>query len=66
MAIEALTVLGVGPVCFVLLYAILYRKPYRHFLQTCICVAELYGGAMTFFPEWFTGSPNLVTDSFKV
>jgi hypothetical protein len=65
MAIEALTVLLVGPLCILMVHAIANRKPYRHFVQTCVCVCELYGGAMTFFPEWFTGSPNLVTDSFK-
>jgi len=28
-------------------------------LQVIICVAELYGGWMTFCPEWVDGSPNL-------
>ena len=29
------------------------------FLQIIICTAELYGGWMTFCPEWVEGSPNL-------
>jgi hypothetical protein len=27
-------------------------------------VCELYGGWMTFFPEWLIGSPNLNTNSW--
>lgn len=65
MSIEALTVLAVGPLCLLMVYGIVNRCAWRHLLQVCICVAELYGGCMTFFPEWFTGSPNLVTDSWK-
>ena len=28
-----------------------------------LATAELYGGFMTFCPEWLTGSPNLVTSN---
>ncbi|KAK7921973.1 hypothetical protein WMY93_008875 [Mugilogobius chulae] len=31
----------------------------QHFLQISLCVCELYGGWMTFAPEWLQGSPNL-------
>ena len=36
----------------------------RHFIQITLCVCELYGGWMTFFPEWLVGSPNLNTESW--
>lgn len=36
----------------------------RHFIQITLCVCELYGGWMTFFPDWLMGSPNLNTDSW--
>lgn len=34
---------------------------HRHFVQIALCVCELYGGWMTFFPDWLMGSPNLNT-----
>lgn len=37
---------------------------HRHFIQITLCVCELYGGWMTFFPEWLVGSPNLNTESW--
>ncbi|XP_015417795.1 PREDICTED: emopamil-binding protein-like [Myotis davidii] len=35
----------------------------KHFVQIALCVCELYGGWMTFSPEWLMGSPNLNTNS---
>ena len=35
MAIEALTVLAVGPLCLLAVYGIVYRRPWRHLLQVC-------------------------------
>lgn len=35
----------------------------RHFLQIALSVCELYGGWMTFCPDWLMGSPNLNTSS---
>ena len=79
VTLEVLTVVFCGPLCPVLIYAILKDKPYRycrrfelrfhsalyyifrHYLQIVLCVCELYGGWMTFGPEWLTGSPNLDT-----
>uniref|UniRef100_A0A7S3DH16 EXPERA domain-containing protein n=1 Tax=Palpitomonas bilix TaxID=652834 RepID=A0A7S3DH16_9EUKA len=62
IALEFLTVFGAGPICLLLIYGIWYKKPWRHVLQVILCTAELYGGWMTFCPEWVEGSPNLVTD----
>lgn len=36
----------------------------RHFIQITLCVCELYGGWMTFSPEWLMGSPNLNTNNW--
>lgn len=36
---------------------------YRHFLQVALSVCELYGGWMTFCPDWLIGSPHLDTSS---
>lgn len=60
ISLEILTVFAVGPLCFYLVYAILTRSAWRHVVQVIVCTCELYGGAMTFMPEWLSGSPNLV------
>lgn len=63
MSIEILTVL-VGFICAWNVYCI-YKKLYlRHLLTVIISTAELYGGWMTFCPEWITGSKNLHTETF--
>lgn len=64
VSLEILTVTIVEIFAIVLIYAVIKRKPYRHFLQICLCVCELYGGWMTFCPEWLTGNVNLNTDNF--
>uniref|UniRef100_A0A3Q1EWH6 EBP like n=1 Tax=Acanthochromis polyacanthus TaxID=80966 RepID=A0A3Q1EWH6_9TELE len=35
----------------------------KHFLQVALSVCELYGGWMTFCPDWLMGSPHLDTSS---
>ncbi|XP_058542071.1 emopamil-binding protein-like [Neofelis nebulosa] len=64
VSLEILTVVLDGSLALVLIYAIVKEKYYRHFLQITLCVCELYGGWMTFFPDWLMGSPNLNTDSW--
>lgn len=64
VSLEMLTVLIDGPLCFLLIYAIVKDKFYRHFIQIVLCVCELYGGWMTFCPEWLTKSENLDTSNF--
>ncbi|KAF2678168.1 Emopamil-binding protein [Lentithecium fluviatile CBS 122367] len=36
----------------------------RWFWMMILATAEIYGGWMTFAPEWFTGSPNLDTSNW--
>ena len=61
VSLEILTVLGAGPICCLILYQIVKRDPARHYWSVVLCTAELYGGWMTFCPEWLTGSKNLNT-----
>nr|XP_032800484.1 emopamil-binding protein-like [Petromyzon marinus] len=63
VALEILTVAVAGPLALLLVFAIVQDKHYRHFVQVCLCVCELYGGWMTFAPEWLAGSASLRTDS---
>lgn len=64
VSLEILTVFFDGPLCFLLIYAILKDKFYRHYVQIVLCVCELYGGWMTFCPEWLTNSENLDTSNW--
>lgn len=64
VSLEILTVAIAGPLALLLCYAIVKDRPYRHFVQIVLCVCELYGGWITFCPEWLQDSPNLRTDSF--
>lgn len=59
ISLELLTV-GIGFLCLLLAYGVLHKCSWRHPLQMIVCTAELYGGWMTFCPEWIEGSPNLL------
>lgn len=77
VALEILTVAGGAPLAFYIL--VLIRRSFssssttlsisnshasRHFWTIVLCVAELYGGWMTFVPEWLAGSPYLDTSNW--
>ncbi|XP_038587796.1 emopamil-binding protein-like [Micropterus salmoides] len=64
VAIEVLTVVLDSLLGLLLIHAVLKEKYYRHFLQIVLSVCELYGGWMTFCPDWLVGSPNLNTSSW--
>ncbi|KAF5330262.1 hypothetical protein D9758_014449 [Tetrapyrgos nigripes] len=64
VSLEILTVLGAGPVCCYILWQLVKGDPARHYWIVVLSTAELYGGWMTFCPEWLTGSPNLETGNF--
>ena len=66
MSMEIMTVLVLGPACVLAAYGTWARRPWRHLATVIISVCELYGGAMTFFPEWVSLSDycgNLNTES---
>ncbi|XP_023656297.1 emopamil-binding protein-like [Paramormyrops kingsleyae] len=64
VSLELLTVVLGGLLALVLVYAIIKDKHYRHFVQITLCVCELYGGWMTFCPDWLAGSPSLNTSNW--
>ncbi|XP_062865812.1 emopamil-binding protein-like [Trichomycterus rosablanca] len=64
VSLELLTVVLDGFLALLLIYAIIKDKHYRHFVQITLCVCELYGGWMTFCPDWLMGSPNLNTSNW--
>ncbi|KAF9267301.1 Emopamil-binding protein [Marasmius fiardii PR-910] len=63
VSLEILTVLGAGPLCCYILKLLSRNDPARHYWLVVLSTAELYGGWMTFCPEWLTGSPNLDTSN---
>jgi len=63
VALEILTVLGAGPMCCYVLKQLVNDDPARHYWLIVLSTGELYGGWMTFCPEWLTGSPNLNTSN---
>ncbi|XP_028255041.1 emopamil-binding protein-like [Parambassis ranga] len=64
VSVEILTVVLGSLLGLLLIHAILRDKYYRHFLQIALSVCELYGGWMTFCPDWLLGSPHLDTSSW--
>lgn len=63
VSIEILTVVLDSMLALLLIHAVLKDKYYRHWLQVALSVCELYGGWMTFCPDWLMGSPHLDTSS---
>lgn len=56
VSLEILTVLGCGPIAAYCTYLIAKNDSSYHFWVVVLSVAELYGGFMTFCPEWLTGN----------
>ncbi|XP_026219316.1 emopamil-binding protein-like [Anabas testudineus] len=59
VSIEILTVVLDSLLAVLLIHAVRKDKYYRHFVQIALSVCELYGGWMTFCPDWLLGSPHL-------
>ena len=60
---EAVTAFVEGPLCFVIVYGLLYRKPWTAALQMLVSFGQLYGDVLYFATSllegtgsWFRGS----------
>lgn len=68
VCLEVLTVFVAGPLALYICYKL--SKDERKgtlkkwFWMIVLATGEIYGGWMTFAPEWFTGSPNLDTSNW--
>ena len=62
VCIEAITVLLCGPLAFWISELVRRGDASRWFWMSVLATAEIYGGYMTFVPEWLTGSEKLVTE----
>ncbi|GAM87274.1 hypothetical protein ANO11243_052960 [Dothideomycetidae sp. 11243] len=68
ISLELLTVFVMAPLAVWVCICLSKRKPgtkggSEWFWMMVIATGELYGGFMTFAPEWLTGSPNLDTSN---
>ncbi|KAK0728120.1 Emopamil-binding protein [Lasiosphaeria miniovina] len=65
VSLELLTVLIVGPLAVLTCYDIAKKNVARaNIIMIVIATAEIYGGFMTFCPEWLVGNLNLDTSNF--
>ncbi|KAK4228216.1 Emopamil binding protein-domain-containing protein [Podospora fimiseda] len=64
VSIEIITVLFAGSMAVLACYDIAKRNPRKNLVMIILATAEIYGGYMTFMPEWLSGSPNLDTSNF--
>jgi len=64
IALEILTVFVAGPFAVWICYCLKERRSDTSFWMIVLATGELYGGWMTFVPEWLSGSPNLDTSNF--
>ncbi|EGX91435.1 Emopamil-binding protein [Cordyceps militaris CM01] len=64
ISLELLTVFFDGPVALYVAWLIAKRDPKASFWMIVLATCELYGGFMTFCPEWLIGNLNLDGSNF--
>ncbi|KAK4624313.1 Emopamil-binding protein-like [Fulvia fulva] len=64
ISLELLTVFIAGPMAVYICDCLRKGKPEVWFWMIVLATGELYGGFMTFAPEWLSGSPNLDTSNW--
>ncbi|KAK4237827.1 cholestenol delta-isomerase [Achaetomium macrosporum] len=64
LSIEIITVLFAGCMACLACYDIARKSPRANLVMIVLATAEIYGGYMTFMPEWLTGNHNLDTSNF--
>ena len=64
ISLELLTVLIGAPLSAWICYCLVKSRKDTWFWMIILATGELYGGFMTFAPEWLSGSPNLDTSNW--
>ncbi|KAI9158698.1 Emopamil-binding protein-like [Paramyrothecium foliicola] len=64
VSLELLTVFFDGPLAVYVCYCLAKRDPKASIWMIILATCELYGGFMTFCPEWLTGNVNLDGSNF--
>jgi hypothetical protein len=65
VGVEGVTAVFAGPLCFLLIYSIVFKKPYRHLLQVFLCTLQLYGLVLYFLTEHLKNYEDCQTSSIK-
>ncbi|KAI2641724.1 Emopamil-binding protein [Hypomontagnella submonticulosa] len=64
ISLELLTVFVAGPLACMICYGIAKKDPRSNILMIVIATMEIYGGFITFCPEWLTMNYNLDASNF--
>jgi hypothetical protein len=64
ISLELLTVFVAGPLAVLVCYGLAKKDPRTNIVMIILATAELYGGFMTFCPEWLTNNINLDGSNF--
>ncbi|KAI9898303.1 hypothetical protein N3K66_006663 [Trichothecium roseum] len=64
ISLELLTVFFDGPLALYICYGLTKKDPKTSIWMIILATCEIYGGFMTFCPEWLTGNLNLDTSNF--
>ncbi|CAJ2507626.1 Uu.00g088120.m01.CDS01 [Anthostomella pinea] len=64
ISLELLTVFVAGPLACLVCYGLAKKDPRTNILMIVIATMELYGGFITFCPEWLTLNYNLDTSNW--
>jgi hypothetical protein len=65
VSVGLLTELVIAPLTLYVCYLLrTHQLNKAYFWMAVVAAGELYGGLMTFLPEWLTGSPHLDTSNF--
>ncbi|ETS80237.1 hypothetical protein PFICI_07766 [Pestalotiopsis fici W106-1] len=64
ISLELLTVFLAGPLACLICYGIAKKDPRTNILIIVVATMELYGGFITFCPEWLVHNNNLDTSNF--
>jgi len=65
VSVERITAMFGGPLCFVLLYSIVFKRAYRHVLAVFLCTMQLYGVTLYFMTEHLENYKHVQLNSFK-
>jgi len=65
VSMESVTASVAGPLCFLLIYLILTRKPQRYFVQVVLCMMQLYGLVLYWMTEHLENYSHVEVSDFK-
>ncbi len=55
ICMEAITAFVEGPLCFVIVYGMVKKAPWRHTLAILVALGQVYGDVLYFATTWYEG-----------